>query len=767
VNTVDALWALQALTAMSDLTRYKFTHVPTLPLLNEVVKKKLLHGSPNHLNFEILYTHDQEFGIELQREVEVMVPRVYDIKKTLNTFFKKATAFGVQMTTWLDVFKSCSKVSGSYSFCFDKKDRLIHASGYPKNMIFSIFPSPWSLNNPRIKISDFIHSDCLLSYLMQVLDHLKSGCAMTDRFNSSNFEMDVVGQTAVGGFQGYVFSMKEKPFIQIETNLIQNEEIILQILRSKSKRIEFEKPEFRKTDNDDFMKKNSIPTLQVSSDSLYIDNEDSDEPYTKNASLNLKKKTTETKLKIGGERQKVWSLRHTLHILNTSKASPNIQNDKNGQRVSARNDFLHQVGSTYAMEYFPDNVNSMVAFKNNLIEEGFPFKNEEAPSGFRRTIDEKKVFKIFNEEAYKQTRELEKDIDESIYQDWSYDTLALKSKERLALMMKMFDLHLTAFSINREKFFTFSCALKHHYNKNKNPFHNFDHGVSVAFSANYFLLKTPQFTEKLDRPIHFAFILACFAHDVGHTGKNNNYEIHSRSKLALRYNDRSPLEQHHLAKMFSIVYKHKINIFESFSIDTFNEIRYIIIECILATDMKVHFSLLAKFNNIVENNEKISPKEMKELSLCMLIHAADISGSTKRVDLARKWSELIAEEFTNQYALEIEQKLPVTSYFKDLHLPINFYKSELGFLNFIVKPLYLSLKSWSFEIAEGTDKVHQVLIKMNTESDGFEEEILENISVKHHTPFRDIMTVIDTNIEHYERLVDELNKSAMPPNEVL
>ena len=268
----------------------------------------------------------------------------------------------------------------------------------------------------------------------------------------------------------------------------------------------------------------------------------------------------------------------------------------------------------------------------------------------------------------------------------------------------------------------------------------------------------PQFEDKLEEPIRFAFKLACFAHDVGHTGKNNNYEIHSRSKLALRYNDRSPLEQHHLAKTFSIVYKHKINIFESFSVETFNEMRHIIIESILSTDMKVHFSLLAKFNNVIENNQKIPPKEMKELSLCILIHAADISGSTKRLGLARKWSDLIGQEFSKQYALEVEQKLPVTSYFKDLHLPINFYKSELGFLNFIVKPLYQSLKMWDFEISGGTDKVHQVLIEMNTESDGLEEETPEVLPVRNATPFREIMAIIDANIDHYNKLLAEVSQ---------
>ena len=758
MNTIDALWVLQAINALSCCTGYKFVHVPSLPLISDVLKRKMVYGSPNYVNLELLYSYDQKFGIELQREMELMVPRVYDIKKAFDRFLDKVNGFKTQMNEWFDTFKACSRIQGSYSFCFDHKDRLVYLSGFPKNMIFAAFSSEWSLDSARIKINDFIQSEHLLSYVQNALEYLKTRVVMNNRFTSPNFEIEIIGQFGVGRFQGYNFSIKEESFIQIETNIGQSQESVSQLLESKSKRLAFQETNQPRFKMDSISKKQSIASLQASSDSICVDSEDSDMPYSKNASLNLKKKKEETNLNIGGERQKVWSLRHTLHVIIAPKVSKFLDNEKVGQRASHKTEFLKQVGSTYAMEYFPDNVNSIIAVKNDRINYEYPAPNEEAHPIFRKAVAEKKKFKVFNESAYKQTLELEKGISEDVYKDWNYDTLALKSKGSLALMMKMFGSHFSSLAINKEKFFTFACALKHHYNKNGNPFHNFNHGVSVAFSANYFILKMPQFEDKLEEPIRFAFKLACFAHDVGHTGKNNNYEIHSRSKLALRYNDRSPLEQHHLAKTFSIVYKHKINIFESFSVETFNEMRHIIIESILSTDMKVHFSLLAKFNNVIENNQKIPPKEMKELSLCILIHAADISGSTKRLGLARKWSDLIGQEFSKQYALEVEQKLPVTSYFKDLHLPINFYKSELGFLNFIVKPLYQSLKMWDFEISGGTDKVHQVLIEMNTESDGLEEETPEVLPVRNATPFREIMAIIDANIDHYNKLLAEVSQ---------
>ena len=375
-----------------------------------------------------------------------------------------------------------------------------------------------------------------------------------------------------------------------------------------------------------------------------------------------------------------------------------------------------------------------------------------------------KKFSDVNPRALARALELERQVSPEVFGDWNYDILAVKGPDEFALVFKLFAPHLDAFSIPRERFFALLNGLKYSYNKNGNSFHNFTHGISVAFSANYFLSRLPVLNSKLEKHLQFAFILASLAHDVGHTGKNNNYEINSRSKLALRYNDRSPLEQHHLAKLFSLVFKHQINIFEGFSPENFNEMRHTIIECVLATDMKVHFSLLSKFEAL--NQDKPSPgdafKESKELLLCMLIHAADISGSAREIATAAKWSALVAEEFTNQYQLELEKKLPVTSYFKDLHIPVNFYKSELGFLNFIVKPLYQSLKVFDFDFGEvgnwdATKKTSLVLCSREAEN-GPEER--NEASGSARNPFFEIMGEIDKNITYYERLLEETNLDA-------
>jgi hypothetical protein len=57
-----------------------------------------------------------------------------------------------------------------------------------------------------------------------------------------------------------------------------------------------------------------------------------------------------------------------------------------------------------------------------------------------------------------------------------------------------------------------------------------------------------------------AFVVALFAcaqvvHDFEHGGLTNDFLVNSLDLLAVRYNDRSPLENHHLAAAFTLMRK--------------------------------------------------------------------------------------------------------------------------------------------------------------------------------------------------------------------
>jgi calcium/calmodulin-dependent 3',5'-cyclic nucleotide phosphodiesterase len=48
----------------------------------------------------------------------------------------------------------------------------------------------------------------------------------------------------------------------------------------------------------------------------------------------------------------------------------------------------------------------------------------------------------------------------------------------------------------------------------------------------------------------FTSLIAAIIHDYDHSGTTNNFHINSDSKLAILYNDRAVLENHHVSEFF-------------------------------------------------------------------------------------------------------------------------------------------------------------------------------------------------------------------------
>lgn len=69
-------------------------------------------------------------------------------------------------------------------------------------------------------------------------------------------------------------------------------------------------------------------------------------------------------------------------------------------------------------------------------------------------------------------------------------------------------------------------------------------------NAAYHMLRTTLLPKYFGKTGTAAFLYAALMHDVDHTGRNNMFEINSASKLAIRYNDDSVLENHHSARAF-------------------------------------------------------------------------------------------------------------------------------------------------------------------------------------------------------------------------
>lgn len=75
-----------------------------------------------------------------------------------------------------------------------------------------------------------------------------------------------------------------------------------------------------------------------------------------------------------------------------------------------------------------------------------------------------------------------------------------------------------------------------------------------------------------------------------------------------------------------------------------------------------------------------------------LIHAADISNPTKPFHIYTLWAEKVLTEYWNQGDKERERGFPV-SYLMDRYT-VNTAKSQVGFIDIIVMPLYIVIKDF-------------------------------------------------------------------------
>ena len=143
-------------------------------------------------------------------------------------------------------------------------------------------------------------------------------------------------------------------------------------------------------------------------------------------------------------------------------------------------------------------------------------------------------------------------------------------------------------SIPKQHLFNFANTMQKNY-KSDNSYHNAMHGCDVTFSM-YHTIRLPNKKTRVEFSTVeiFAAIIAAVVHDYEHLGVTNNFLINTRHPLAVLYNDRSVLENHHCAQGFRALLHPRLNFVESLNPQDFNVFRSIAIQLVLATDMSRH-----------------------------------------------------------------------------------------------------------------------------------------------------------------------------------
>ncbi|XP_075883531.1 cGMP-inhibited 3',5'-cyclic phosphodiesterase 3A-like isoform X2 [Nelusetta ayraudi] len=193
-----------------------------------------------------------------------------------------------------------------------------------------------------------------------------------------------------------------------------------------------------------------------------------------------------------------------------------------------------------------------------------------------------------------------------------------------------------------------------------------------------------------------ALYVAAAMHDYDHPGRTNAFLVATSAPQAVLYNDRSVLENHHAASAWNLFMSHPdYNFLVNLDHGEFKRFRFLVIEAILATDLKKHFDFLAEFNAKVGDDPSTGidwSNENDRLLVCqMCIKLADINGPLKHKDLHLQWTEGIVNEFYEQGDEESSLGLPISP-FMDRAAP-QLAKLQESFITHIVGPLCNSYDS--------------------------------------------------------------------------
>jgi len=310
--------------------------------------------------------------------------------------------------------------------------------------------------------------------------------------------------------------------------------------------------------------------------------------------------------------------------------------------------------------------------------------------------------------------ELEKDSALKRVSEWSFPIFQIAERHKFTALtrvtyavFKESDLFRT-FKLSYQKFFNFFHALEMGYWEI--PYHNRIHAADVLHGCYYLTChpvkaflgrpSSPELpfagldvaplpiSESMSELELMALFTAAAMHDFDHPGRTNAFLVASEDKKAILYNDRSVLENHHAAESWRLLCQRENNFIEGLDSAETKRFRYLVLEYILATDLKQHFDIIMQFNDKISDMD-LSNEADRVLVSQTLIKFADINSPAKPYGLHRQWTERICQEFYEQGDEEKRRKMPVSPYM-DRNEP-DVAKLQDSFIAHIVNPLAVAL----------------------------------------------------------------------------
>ena len=330
---------------------------------------------------------------------------------------------------------------------------------------------------------------------------------------------------------------------------------------------------------------------------------------------------------------------------------------------------------------------------------------------------------------------------------------------------------LTAFNIPTATFKEWVQLVMNNYHA-ENPFHNFRHAVNVLQTLHCYvsslhdtmeaslsttnplpeLITTSGGASTTSIPPVVGFFsdiellggyIAALCHDLQHPGVNNTHLIATDHPLAVRYNDRSVLENHHAAVTFSLLDPANnggVDILSTVrSTGQYRVFRAVVLDCIMGTDVTKHKECIATIHTELtdmlaaestknkdvgaasssheallyrlighkrvvargadamttfgdEDVVTITPASAaakRQVLLRAMVEASDISNEARAHRFSHLWAPLVGEEFWQQGDKEKALGMDVGAMFD--RKKMNLGRDQQGFINYLCLPLYKEL----------------------------------------------------------------------------
>ena len=295
---------------------------------------------------------------------------------------------------------------------------------------------------------------------------------------------------------------------------------------------------------------------------------------------------------------------------------------------------------------------------------------------------------------------------------WEIDPFQARTRWTVSAVLRMFlSLGLVShFEIPLPTLTRFVLKCRDLYHK-QNPFHNWRHAWSVTHCA-YMILKTSGLGEKLRREEVLAIMISCLVHDLDHPGVSSDFLVKSGSMLALQFPTKNVLEQMHFDQARSILLEGVTDILVNLEACNKESVMWLVFKGVMSTDMGNHKRIVTSLEGRLERLTAAQPSgdagatdpscdletaydfgnEEDRIEIVeAIVHAADLSGQALPQAVAYEFGRRVLKEFHSQSQQEKRDNLPVTAFMTNLDDVLVQAKVQLGFLNYVVEPLWNSL----------------------------------------------------------------------------